>query len=41
MDIKPVLRKHEEQLTQLPNVISVGIGEKKGNQCIKLNLRMM
>jgi hypothetical protein len=36
MDIKDVRQKYEEQLMQLPNVVGVGIGEKAGNQVIKV-----
>jgi hypothetical protein len=34
MDIKTVLEKRENQLLQLPNVTSVGIGEKDGKEVI-------
>lgn len=34
MDIKTVLRKHENQIMRLPNVTGVGISEKKGKEVI-------
>ncbi len=34
MNIEDVLRKYEAQLKRLPNVVSVGIGEKQGKQVI-------
>jgi len=36
MKIEDVMRKHEEQLMQLPNVTGVGIGEKAGIKVIKV-----
>lgn len=36
MSIEFVRRKYEEQLLQLPNVIGVGIGEKSGEEIIKV-----
>lgn len=34
MDIKTVLKQHEEKLLQFPNVTGVGIGEQLGMQVI-------
>lgn len=36
MSIEDVKRKYEEQLMRLPNVVGVGIGEKKGKAVIKV-----
>jgi hypothetical protein len=34
MDIKSVLKKHEESLMKLPDVTGVGIGEEAGKEVI-------
>jgi hypothetical protein len=34
MTIESVMRKHEEELMQLPNVTGVGISEKNGKEII-------
>lgn len=36
MSIEAVKRKYEEQVMRLPNVTSVGIGEKAGKPVIKV-----
>ena len=36
MDIETVQKRHESQLLQLPNVVGVGIGQKEGNEVIKV-----
>ncbi len=39
MTVERVLRKHEEELLRLPNVVSVGIGEKEGKEVIVVFVR--
>lgn len=34
MEIGEVIRKHESDLLQLPNVVSIGIGERNGREVI-------
>ena len=34
MEIEEILKKHENELMNLPNVISVGLGEKNGKEVI-------
>jgi len=36
MDINDVLRRHEDRLMRLPNVVGVGIGEKDGKPTIRV-----
>ncbi len=36
MDIQAVMRRHEDALMKLPNVVGVGIGERHGEQAIKV-----
>lgn len=36
MHIEQVIAKHTEALMQLPNVIGVGLGEKRGHAVIKV-----
>ena len=36
MKIESVMRKHEEQVMQLPNVTGIGIGKKGGKNVIKI-----
>lgn len=36
MDIRDVIKKHEKQLMDLPNVNGVGIGEKEGKEVIQV-----
>ena len=36
MDIESAMRKHEEQVMQLPNVTGIGIGQKAGKDVIKV-----
>jgi hypothetical protein len=35
-DIEDVLRRHEDRLMRLPNVVGVGIGEKDGQPTVRV-----
>jgi hypothetical protein len=36
MDIEKILAKHEDRLLSLPNVVGVGIGERRGAAVIRV-----
>lgn len=36
IDIESVMKKHEEKLLRLPNVVGIGIGELRGKQVVKV-----
>lgn len=36
IDINDIKQKYEDQIMELPNVTGVGIGEKAGNEVIKV-----
>jgi len=39
MNIQAVMRRNEDFLMKLPNVVGVGIGERRGEQTIKVLVR--